>query len=65
MRAKAAPRPREFKSDTLPVRAACTEVDGERIVDTRIDLFDGKHSASELRRYAKWLVRASRWAEAK
>lgn len=65
MRTKSHPKPREFKSDTLSVRATCSEVDGERVVDTRIDLFDGKHSASELRRYAKWLVRASRWVEVK
>lgn len=59
------PKPREFKSDVLSVRAVCgTEGDG-RVVDTRIDLYDDKTSASELKRYAKWLLKAAKWLEGK
>jgi hypothetical protein len=58
-------KPREFKSETLPVRAVCAMEDSERVVDTRIDLNDDKTSAAELRRYAKWLLNAAKWLESK
>lgn len=38
-------------------------VDGEKIVDTSCDFYDGKTSADELRRYAAWLVKAAKWLE--
>ncbi len=64
MRTKASPpKPREFKSSTLQARGVCLEHDGERIVDTRIDLFDGRESAAELKRYSQWIAKAARWAK--
>lgn len=63
MRTKSHPKPREFKSPTLQARGVCVEHDGERIVDTSLDLFDGRESAAELKRFSQWLSRASRWAK--
>lgn len=60
MRLKTA-KPR--KTLTATSRAECAIVDGEKIVDTSFDLYDGKTSAGELRRYAAWLVKAAKWLE--
>lgn len=53
-------KPRRFSSDHA--RAECVvTVDGEKIVDTSIDMYDDKTSADELVRYAKWLLKAAKW----
>lgn len=62
---KTASKPREFKSETLSVRASCSFEGENRVVDTRIDLYDDKTSAAELKRYAKWLLKAAKWIEGK
>jgi hypothetical protein len=38
-------------------------VDGERVVDARLDVYDGRESADFLRRYAAWLIKAAKWLE--
>lgn len=55
-------KPRSFTSDSISARAVCVVgEDGEKVVDTSIDLYDDKTSADELIRYAKWLLRAAKW----
>ena len=59
-------KPRAFKSYTFVVRGECvTGVDGEKIVDTSIDLFDDKTTADDLKRYGQWLIKASKWLKEK
>jgi hypothetical protein len=48
------------------VRASCVVGDdGERTVDTSIDLFDDKTSADDIKRYGQWLIKASKWLKEK
>jgi hypothetical protein len=57
-------KPRRFSSNDLQARGEClVDEDGNRVVDLRMDAYDDKAAASELRRYAEWLVKASRWLE--
>lgn len=59
-------KPRAFRSSTFTVRGECvTGVDGEKIVDTSIDLFDDKTTADDLKRYGQWLIKASKWLKEK
>lgn len=59
-------KPRAFKSDVFPVRAECVvSEDGERTVDTSIDLFDDKTTADDLKRYGQWLIKAAKWLKEK
>jgi hypothetical protein len=53
-------KPRKF-SFGAAIHGECREVDGEKIIDTRCDLYDGAESAKELARYAEWLRRACKW----
>lgn len=55
-------KPRAFRSDLFVVRAECVvSEDGERTVDTSIDLFDDKTSADDIKRYGQWLIKAAKW----
>jgi hypothetical protein len=54
-------KPRDFRSDVIAVRGSCVVQDGERCVDTRIDLYDDKTTAEDLKRYGQWLIKASKW----
>lgn len=55
-------KPRDFKSDLFVVRASCVVCeDGQRCVDTSIDLYDDKTTADEIKRYGQWLIKASKW----
>jgi len=59
-------KPRAFKSDVFVVRAECVvSEDGERTVDTSIDLFDDATTADDLKRYGQWLIKASKWLKEK
>ena len=59
-------KPRAFRSDVFVVRAECVvSEDGERTVDTSIDLFDDRTTADDLRRYGEWLIKASKWLKEK
>jgi len=59
-------KPRKFNSPTISARAECViGVDGERIVDTSIELFDDATTADELKRYGQWLIKASKWLKEK
>lgn len=59
-------KPRAFKSDLFVVRAECVVgEDGERAVDTSIDLFDDATTADDLKRYGQWLIKASKWLKEK
>jgi hypothetical protein len=54
-------KPRKIESPPLSARGECVVHDGEKIVDASINVFDGKHSADEIIKYAKWLLRAAKW----
>ena len=55
-------KPRAFRADSFQVRAECViSEDGERTVDTSIDLFDDATTADDLKRYGQWLIKASKW----
>lgn len=56
-------KPRKLKSQ-FTSRAECAVVDGEKIVDMSVDLYDSRHSVREIRRLADWLNRAADWLEA-
>jgi hypothetical protein len=59
-------KPRAFRSDVFVVRAECViSEDGERTVDTSIDLFDDATTADDLKRYGQWLIKASKWLKEK
>ena len=59
-------KPRKFNSPAISARAECViGVDGEKIVDTSIDLFDDKTTADDLKRYGQWLIKASKWLKEK
>jgi len=59
-------KPRAFRSELFKVRAECVvSGDGERTVDTSIDLFDDKTSADDIKRYGQWLIKASKWLKEK
>ena len=59
-------KPRAFKSDLFAVRAECViSEDGERTVDTSIDLFDDATTADDITRYGQWLIKASKWLKEK
>ena len=59
-------KPRDFRSELFVVRASCVVgEDGERTVDTAIDLFDDKTSADDIKRYGQWLIKASKWLKEK
>ena len=62
---KSPPKPREFRSEKLAIRAECVVVEGERIIDTSLSLFDDATCAADLKRYSQWLVRAAAWVAAK
>jgi hypothetical protein len=55
-------KPRRFQFGNA-IRGECKEVDGEKVVDTRCDMYDGVESARELRRYAEWLRKATKWLD--
>lgn len=59
-------KPRAFKAESFQVRAECViSEDGERTVDTSIDLFDDATTADDLKRYGQWLIKASKWLKEK
>ena len=48
-------KPRDFKSEFFTARGACVVVDGQKVVDVSVDVYDDRASAGEFLRYGQWL----------
>lgn len=57
-----ASKPRPFQSQNS-FRGTCERSLDGRVVDVRVDLYDDRTSAADMRRFAKWLIRAADWLE--
>ena len=54
-------KPRDFKSEFFTARGACVVVDGQKVVDVSIDVYDDRASAGEFLRYGQWMIKAAKW----
>jgi len=61
------PKPNKFRCSQLSwaARGECivNEETGERIIDAGLDIYDGNESVAGVEKFARWLVKAARWAK--
>ena len=58
-------KPRDFRSGGFSCRGRCTHEgeDRSRVVDASMDVYDDATTASDMKRFARWLNKAAKWLE--